>query len=810
MKKIGKKLSYFTKVLLVLGLIISNLSSLSLVFAYEGEGDTDSLDVVATNLSMLDASIDDENKITISYAGSINDTDELEIRVSEEYIYSNCEVTDSVLECGITMNNSYSVDDANKELLLNTGMVVDYTPSVLSQAKFDGVYKLTVALVNVTEDNALIEEQVLDDKEVSFDSGIEFKLYDKNDTLISASNEKYAIDSSNNLVTVIGKMLPGGISPNDEFIYEDNIYSAIEILDFGFKNTIDFSNRLYGEYKVPVSIVYTKNNEETEYIEHFNISYGTYEDNAALLNTYVDSSKFAFNSTSKDGNVYVYLGDDLITINDLYSVLEAAYSSSEDITYIISNDDYSEENGGILASYDSESGESISEYLSNISVDASTKISITDGLLTITYQVLLVGDINDDNILDENDIIDLIDYIVGNKELSIDKANIYDEDDEVTVLDVMKLDQIVKTGAWNVQLSEDEIQLDAKLEFTNSEIEITSGDEFDINYVLVSSEDDVNGVAGNIEYDDTKLELVSITAIDGFIGNNNDGKFVYVGTNVSSSSSVMQDNNTDTSGNIVLLTLKFKALAGGTSAVKLNNYEYFNQDTYYNVVEIDDETGQSVPKAMVISLDVTVSESDDNSLSSLKVGDTEIELVDGVYDYKLTVGNDVTKINISALVANVAASVSSIVAPEELAVGDNTITVTVVSESGEECTYTIVVTREDAPTATSNQVNYQNNVTNNNVTNTPQDTPKSNDEKDVTPEEPIKEKSNLSKIIIIVLIVLVIGGLIYLIFKDDDDESKTANKEINKFIKDDFDNPHEKATNVNNKKNQNKNNKKGR
>jgi len=251
-------------------------------------------------------------------------------------------------------------------------------------------------------------------------------------------------------------------------------------------------------------------------------------------------------------------------------------------------------------------------------------------------------------------------------------------------------------------------------------------------------------------------------------------------------------------------------LAGGTSAVKLNNYEYFNQDTYYNVVEIDDETGQSVPKAMVISLDVTVSESDDNSLSSLKVGDTEIELVDGVYDYKLTVGNDVTKINISALVANVAASVSSIVAPEELAVGDNTITVTVVSESGEECTYTIVVTREDAPTATSNQVNYQNNVTNNNVTNTPQDTPKSNDEKDVTPEEPIKEKSNLSKIIIIVLIVLVIGGLIYLIFKDDDDESKTANKEINKFIKDDFDNPHEKATNVNNKKNQNKNNKKGR
>ena len=38
MKKIAKKLSYLTKVFLVLGLLFSNLSGLSVVFAYE-DGD---------------------------------------------------------------------------------------------------------------------------------------------------------------------------------------------------------------------------------------------------------------------------------------------------------------------------------------------------------------------------------------------------------------------------------------------------------------------------------------------------------------------------------------------------------------------------------------------------------------------------------------------------------------------------------------------------------------------------------------------------------------------------------------------------
>ena len=265
-----------------------------------------------------------------------------------------------------------------------------------------------------------------------------------------------------------------------------------------------------------------------------------------------------------------------------------------------------------------------------------------------------------------------------------------------------------------------------------------------------------------------------------------------------------------------LLTLKFKALSSGKDTITIDEAEFFNQNSIYQLVEINDETGESTPTTPVITLDVTVNESSDNSLSTLKLGDNEIQLEAGVYDYTLTVPNDVTKLDVTALTSNVAASITSIVAPEELVEGENTITITVTSENGEESTYTVVVTREKAieeTSTTDNQTSYQDYAQNNGSNNSvkPSDSEKNDDKKDDTSVEPVKDKSNLSKIIIIILILLVIAGLIYLIFKDDDEESKRANKDINKFKNDDIDTSSRKSVNNNSdKKNQNKNNKKGR
>ena len=805
MKKIGKKLSNLTKVLLVLGLIISNLSSLSVVFAYEGEedlpvsgevatvddeGDTTlegdesstipsvgSDEVISDKVETgLEASIGEDNKITIKYGTEVNDTDELQIRITESYDYNNCEDTE-IISCETVMNNSYAVSGTNRDLLLGDGMKIDYAPSLLASAKLDGVYELVVTLVNVTEDNKILGEKVIDEKENTFDSGILFKVYDSKDSLVSETSGNYVFGTSDETIKVVGKMQAGGISPNDVFEYTDgessNEYSALEVLDLEFEYPVNLGGYLYGDFKLPISVVYSKNGEETEFIKHLSISHGTYGDNTNKLNGLVDPNKFLFEGTDKNGKLYVYLGQDPITLDDINVPLYDAYFGSENIVYSFSNEE----------------------------VNVDTVITITDGITTITYQVVMVGDVNGDGVLDQDDIVALADQLVGNQELDVDTANIDNTDDEVNVRDMLKLTQIVKAGAWGIDVVEKEIQLEAALEFANDPGEIVSGDEFEVNYVLVSADDDVTGFAGVVNYDKSILELSSITVTDDYIGSNKDGKFAYVNMDEATAK---------------LLTLKFKALSSGKDTITIDEAEFFNQNSIYQLVEINDETGESTPTTPVITLDVTVNESSDNSLSTLKLGDNEIQLEAGVYDYTLTVPNDVTKLDVTALTSNVAASITSIVAPEELVEGENTITITVASENGEESTYTVVVTREKAieeTSTTDNQTSYQDYAQNNGSNNSvkPSDSEKNDDKKDDTPVEPVKDKSNLSKIIIIILILLVIAGLIYLIFKDDDEESKRANKDINKFKNDDIDTSSRKSVNNNSdKKNQNKNNKKGR
>ena len=211
-----------------------------------------------------------------------------------------------------------------------------------------------------------------------------------------------------------------------------------------------------------------------------------------------------------------------------------------------------------------------------------------------------------------------------------------------------------------------------------------------------------------------------------------------------------------------------------------------------------------------------VNASSDNTLSSLTVAGNAISLVDGVMDYQVTVENETVSSVVEAITNNERASVSSIVAPEELTVGENKITITVVAENGDELIYTVTVIRKEAVKKENpTNMNYQGD----DDTVVPDDSDdvviKDIDDKDddnkTTVDDTEEEEGKLSRIIIIILILLVIAGLIYLIFKDDEDEdTKKTNKEINKMKKEDkF--PEEKKDKVN-KKNSNtgKNNKKGR
>ena len=219
-----------------------------------------------------------------------------------------------------------------------------------------------------------------------------------------------------------------------------------------------------------------------------------------------------------------------------------------------------------------------------------------------------------------------------------------------------------------------------------------------------------------------------------------------------------------------------------------------------------------------------VNASSDNTLSSLTVAGNDIALVDGVMDYQITVENETVSSVVEAITNNERASVSSIVAPEELAIGENKITITVVAENGDELIYTVTVIRKEAVKEENpTNMNYQGD--DDTVASDDSDDTVASDDSDdtvikdiddkddnkTTADDTEEEEGKLSRIIIIILILLVIAGLIYLIFKDDEDEdTKKTNKEINKMKKEDkF--PEEKKEKVN-KKNSNtrKNNKKER
>ncbi len=756
MKKIGKKLSYFTKIFLVLGMFFSNLTGLSTVFAYEGEDN-------------FDIQFNEENQnILINYLSELEATDEVTITVSEKYTYLD-ESSDE---------NTATYDVVGSDLLADTGYEVD--SQLLFGNFYDGTWNVVVSLFDKTTEEDLGSKQM--EQEFSATEGMMFHLLDAEDQEIGQNEEGiYEIDASNEKISVIGLMTPGGLSPSDTFVFDETEYTTDEIFDYFFTSEIDLSGHLYGEYTIPVTFEITKNGEVIDYSKEYKIMYGTYEMNTNKLNESASnvslSDKYQFEGTEKNGTINVFLSDDM-TIADLYNIVSDMVGESENISMVLSNS----ENEDILAGYTEEVD--LQEYLAGFSIDNSTKITLTDEELTITYSASIVGDVNKDNQVNEDDVLALIDQAIG-KEEAIKETSDFDKDDNVGTLDVIYLDQMLAGNDTNI--TKEEVALDTRLDL-NSE-EISSGDEFTIDYTMTVSDNEVSGFAGNISYDDSALELTNVLVKDAK-GNNYEGKFIYLKDKAMVALVEIDDEGNETilPQDYTLLTLTFKALKAGTSSVKIDNAEFFNGNVYY-----EGDTNATV--------NVTVNEATDNSLSSLTVAGQTIELQDDVLEYEITVGNDVTAPDVEAIVRNTAASISSIVAPSELVEGENEITIVVTAENGDEKVYTVKVTREAAPKeeTTVEPVSYQEQ------TYTPSSevepsTPDDGDDK-VLPDDTTKDDNKIMRVIVIILILLAIAGLIYLIFKDDkdDEETKKANKDIDKLKKEDIDKVKVNKNNYNDK-----------
>ena len=331
--------------------------------------------------------------------------------------------------------------------------------------------------------------------------------------------------------------------------------------------------------------------------------------------------------------------------------------------------------------------------------------------------------------------------------------------------------------------------------------EVSSGDTFTVKYIVNIDDYYINGVSGLVKYDETLLKLISIETDESiakyeFEGGNENGEFLYAGYRTLLSEFEVDDegNFTETPKDYVILTLTFEALSAGEANISVEDAKFY--DSYFYFESEED-----------ITTSVIINEATDNNLASLKVAGQDIALEEDKLEYEITVGNDVTAADVEAMLANSAATYT-VDAPSELAVGENTIAITVTAENGDIKVYTVKVTREEAVEEAEEEpvnevvtpVSYEEYNTNNRepeVIVTPGE--KSND-KDTTAEED-NDKNNISRIIIIILILLAIAGLIYLIFKDEDDEeTKKANKEIDKLKKEDNEKVENRKPNNNNQK----------
>lgn len=780
MKKIGKRFSYITKIFLVLGLLFSNLSGLSVVFAYENEA--------PFGIEIKD------NRIVINYNDQeeLDDKDNIKLTLKENYKYLDDTTEEEV-------NDSYNI--SGTELKNKDGY--EMVSPTLDKVVFDGLYEVVISLYDETTDEEI--GVVNYSYNVEFEKGLDVKVYDLDDKLLTATDEVYATKGD---IKLVSSILPGGLKPTDTFMYEGVEYTAEDLLGIEITQEVSFYS-LYGEYTLTQEI---KVNEDTPlervFSKDINVMYGEYEDNSQVLNEVTTDNglddRYYFFSDSEDGILYVYpSNDEGYSINDLFKILDDAIFDS-DIKYIISNsdsEDLEESYQEYLSTFDDTTLEkpmTREEYYQETYINNDTVITLYNDWVSLTYKALLVGDMNNDLVINEEDVKLLINQVVGASEEDTVTGDVY-KDEEINTLDVIRLYGVYKNNTWNDDLAGNDMTTKGELVVDSNDI--VSGDEFVLRYVLRISSDKISGLAGMINYDKEMLELVGIETLDTFIGSNYEGKFLYLGDD-ELTGTMNEGTQEYEEEEYTVLTLTFKAKKAGTSTVSISDNELFNSLEYYDASEME------------VSTEVIVNASSDNTLSSLTVAGVEIQLEENVLDYVIEVDNDKTEALVEAITNNSTAKISSINAPLELVVGENEISITVVAENGDELVYTVKVIRKEAPKEeTATNMNYQNNDNDNNTPNdnTPKpDDNKSDDNKNTEPEE---EDGKLSRIIIIILILLVIAGLIYLIFKDDqeDEEERKTNKEIDKLKKEkEFPEVKKEKVNKPNTNKNNKNTKKGR
>lgn len=180
------------------------------------------------------------------------------------------------------------------------------------------------------------------------------------------------------------------------------------------------------------------------------------------------------------------------------------------------------------------------------------------------------------------------------------------------------------------------------------------------------------GFRAPINYDSSKLTLVSSTGLNGF--------------GVAVGSSFVADNSSGVNGSKSVATLTFKA----TSNFKVN------ESTTISLSSAEGSDGESTitGSGSSITISIAAPKNSNNNLASLNIAGYNIDFSKDKTSYQLTVEYDVTSIAISASAEDSKANISGI-GTKELNLYSNAFNIVVTAENGSRKTYTIEVIRKD-------------------------------------------------------------------------------------------------------------------
>jgi len=492
--------------------------------------------------------------------------------------------------------------------------------------------------------------------------------------------------------------------------------------------SVNYEGMLYGDYLynfdvIVDSAIYTSSLVKTSYnceLDENNVC------NDEML-TAINTMGVKFDS----GNAYVMgsFEENIINILDFVTAVNLA--------------DYEVE---VL---DSE-GNVVEDVISNDMV-----LSITKDGLVLTYNIIIVGDVNSDNIVNDQDVLEMIDSVLGEEEYYHGSADV-NNDSIVDILDITKVDDAIING-WE---NEVEVDLENILSPTIKSDIVDSaniGDTFTVRFYLDNFNDSIiNGLEGIISYDNSIVSLGNVSANGMELHINEDGRFILIGDYSGMEDALIELEFTveGASDDEYISISGLKAAYAGENVKLSSDTVSLNFTTTYieNVGgDVSDEEVLEEEETEVVLVDRTYVYnilSSDSYLADLKIDGYEIDFSPYTYSYNISVDSDVDSLDLSVLLSDYRASYT-IYGNEDFKAGENIVTIVVEAEDGSTHTYTLIVDKA---------------------------------EEEVVEEVEVEEESNgnITKTIIIILIVLVIIGLIYLIFKDDEEDKDSKNNNSKK------------------------------